>query len=168
MAAEMFDWLTLFRRPRRASPCERKTYVVERTVALIKPDAFRRQLVGAVLSWIEKADFVILDLEFRAAGKWGVEPFYGRQHLGKPYYPDLVKFMSSGPILALVLQRENAIAHWRELMGPADPCVRPAWTLRGTLADGFPVMENLVHGSDSRESFIHEATTLGWYPLIWE
>ncbi len=139
------------------------------TLALIKPDAFRRQLVGAVITRIEHAPFDIISTRLmRLPHRPTIQRFYGLQHAGRDYFPALVDFMCSGPVLALILRREdNAIAAWREIMGPFDPGQRAGWTIRGHLAGDQSAQANLVHGSDSVESFIHEAQTLGWAPEMW-
>jgi nucleoside-diphosphate kinase len=88
------------------------------------------------------------------------EEFYRPQHYGKPYYEDLASFMSSGPILSLILSGENALEAWRVLMGPASPDDRPSWSIRGKYAKGYPIMQNLVHGSDSAEALANEAKVI--------
>ncbi len=150
------------------------------TLALIKPDAFERQLVGEIINRIEQARFRIvaarlLDPAEHRTGEtpsgsglgdargWSPRAFYARQHEGKPYYEGLVAFMESGPSLALILalDDENAIARWRDLMGSWDLTVSRAGTIRADLMrQGDVSMRNLVHGSDSFESFDHELRLL--------
>ncbi len=138
------------------------------TLALIKPDAFRRQLVGSIITRIEQAPFDIVSTRImRIPHRPTIQRFYGLQHAGKDYFAGLVDFICAGPVLALILRRPNAVREWRELMGPFDPAQRAPWTIRGHLARGCPPNQNLVHGSDSQESFIYEATTLGWAPEMW-
>jgi nucleoside-diphosphate kinase len=137
----------------------------ERTVALIKPDAWERHLVGHIIERIEQRNLSIdFMMRYRLAEGEAVE-FYGRQHRGRSYFVDLVNFTASGPILAMVLSGEQAIRVWRQMMGPASVDERPSGTIRGDLARGVPNPRNLVHGSDSQESYRHEVATLYWCGL---
>lgn len=140
---------------------------MERTIALIKPDAFEQKLVGHIISLIEAEGFRIHDLKMlRKPSVICMQDFYGK-HAGKPYFEDLIVFMTSGPIIAMVLERDFAIARWREMIGPSDPTKREPSEIRYLAKDAPRQMENLVHGSDSESAFLREATTLGWYPHVW-
>lgn len=131
---------------------------MQKTIALIKPDAVARGLAGYILGRIEDAGFRVLSLRMlnddsgAAASVWSPRKFYGPQHEGKPYFEKLVEFMSNGPTIALVIRREDAIARWRALVGE----IRLAHRL-----DDAPGPANLVHGSDSPESFAWERACLG-------
>lgn len=141
------------------------------TVALIKPDAFRRRLVGAIYSEIERSD----DLRIVAARVGRMTPnsagtFYA-EHVGRPYFADLLEFTCSGPIMALQLRHAaggegDVITAWRNRMGPSNPAVRPSWSIRGRMAMGCPEMENLVHGSDSPAAADRELQLLLGYGYL--
>jgi len=143
----------------------------EYTIALIKPDAVRRRLVGKILSRIEETGFEISVINVRKFTRLAAEDFYGRQHKGQPYFPALVDFMVEGPHMRLLLKREDAISEWRALMGPWKPSERAADgardTIRGYFMEGAETMRNLVHGSDSTESVLHEMQALGWHAGVW-
>ena len=120
-----------------------------RTLILIKPDAFRRGLTGEVLTRFERKGLRIVALQQLRIN----EEFAGRhyaEHAEKPFYAELVKFITSGPTLALVLEGEGAIAVVRTTMGATNPADAGPGTIRGDLALSMP--DNLVHGSDSPES----------------
>jgi nucleoside-diphosphate kinase len=135
-----------------------------RTVALIKPCAIRRALVGVIFDRIEKAGFGIIEARLLRPGSWSPTLFYGRQHAGAPYFRDLVEHMESGPSFAMILESDgDAIAEWRWIMGSykrADHASNPT-SLRAMLMsqDARPY-ENLVHGSDSVESYMAESWSL--------
>lgn len=135
------------------------------TLALIKPDATRRTLVGRIVREIEERGFEIGGFKRCVAMPWEMARFY-EDHLGKPYFEALVSFMSSGPIYVLILRGPaDTASAWRKAMGPADPESRPPDTIRGRLAAGCPVMENLVHGSDHLDAAMREArlaVDFGW------
>lgn len=143
----------------------------ERTVALIKPDAFRRRLVGEIVSSIEGYDLEIIEARIcRWQPHEMAVAFYGRQHHGRPYFEALCAFMASGPLMVLLLESDDAIQRWRRLMGPWQEKERArlemAGTIRGHYMEGDSTMENLVHGSDSRESFLYEAAHFGWLDVV--
>ncbi len=126
---------------------------VERTLILIKPDAVRRRLAGEILGRIEGRGFVV------QAGKLlSVSPELGEEHYAehreKPFFGDLVEFITSGPTWALVVEGEGAIATMRKTIGATDPAKAEPGTIRGDLAMSMP--DNLVHGSDSPESSARE------------
>ena len=122
---------------------------VETTLVLVKPDGVARGLVGEVVARLERRGY-----ELRAARLLKIpRPLAARhyaEHKGKPFYADLVSFITSGPVLALAIRGENAIAGVRALMGATNPADSPPGTIRGDLAT--ELSENVVHGSDSRTS----------------
>ena len=122
---------------------------MERTLAILKPDCVRKNLVGELISRIEKAGFKIL--AFKKVRLNGVTAggFYA-VHKGKPFYEDLVKFMSSGPCVPMVLEKMNAVSDFRTLIGATDPAEASPGTIRKMFADNKG--ENMVHGSDSVEN----------------
>ncbi|MFF0746530.1 nucleoside-diphosphate kinase [Streptomyces sp. NPDC004111] len=124
--------------------------MTQRTLVLLKPDTVRRGLIGEVISRIErKAGWTISALELRSLDQETLEAHYG-EHKGKPFYEPLVGFMSSGPIVALVVEGERAIEGVRQLAGPTDPIAAAPGSIRGDF--GTIVRENLIHASDSEES----------------
>lgn len=134
-----------------------RPYFQAQTIAVIKPDAVARKLLGTILDKIEDERFDILRAHMvQTAERELWESFYSRQHGDKEYFPSLVEFMASGPSLVLLLRRPDAISTWRRLMGPfKNP--REPHTIRGEyMLDGAPPMKNLVHGSDGPESFLWE------------
>ncbi|OCG07770.1 nucleoside-diphosphate kinase [Gilliamella sp. wkB178] len=126
---------------------------IERTLSIIKPNAVKKHLIGAIETRIIQAKFEIVALKMLKLSKIQAEGFYA-EHQGKPFFDNLVKFMMSGPIVVQVLQAENAISRYRELMGATDPAKALTGTLRADFADS--VKENSVHGSDSPESAARE------------
>lgn len=121
--------------------------MVERTLAIIKPDAVKKRVIGRVISRIEDEGFEICGMKMLLLTKEGAKGFYA-VHKGKPFYDSLTNFMSSGELVVMLLERENAIAHWRNVMGATDPALAKPGTIRREL--GFSVERNAVHGSDSR------------------
>jgi len=123
--------------------------VTERTLAILKPDCLKRGLAGQVLARIEKAGFRVLGLKMvhLAAGTAG--GFYA-VHRGRPFYDDLVTFMSSGVCIPIALEKENAVADFRALIGATDPKDAAPGTIRREFAASKG--ENIVHGSDSPEN----------------
>jgi len=145
---------------------------VEHTLALIKPDGVARKLVGKILHIIEEHEvgpseyFKIIRLQMMDMSIERAKWFYGRQHEGKPYFNELCEFMSSGPIVVVILKANKAIDHWRYLMGPSSYTARMQFQIRTRFQRSSDrLMENLVHGSDSRESFSHEVLALGFNPM---
>jgi nucleoside-diphosphate kinase len=124
--------------------------VSQRTLVIIKPDGVRRGLVGEILGRIErKAGWRISALEMRELDRSLLEQHYG-EHVGKPFYEPLVEFMSSGPVVVLVVEGERVIEGLRTLAGPTDPIAAAPGSIRGDF--GTIVRENLIHASDSEES----------------
>ncbi|GAA2666947.1 nucleoside-diphosphate kinase [Streptomyces aculeolatus] len=126
----------------------------QRTLVLLKPDAVRRGLVGEIIGRIErKAGWSIAALELRTLDRSILEQHYA-EHVGRPFYEPLVEFMSSGPVVALVVEGERVIEGVRTLSGPTDPIAAAPGSIRGDF--GTIVRENLVHASDSEESAARE------------
>ena len=122
---------------------------VERTLILIKPDAVRRSLAGEILGRIESRGFAVRAGKLLTATRPLGEEHYG-EHREKPFFGDLVDFITSGPTWALVVEGEGAIATIRNTIGATNPANAAPGTIRGDLASSMP--DNLVHGSDSPES----------------
>jgi len=123
--------------------------VAERTLAILKPDCVRKNLTGAVISHIEKAGFRILGMKKIRLTKAAAGGFYA-VHKGRPFYDGLVEFMCSGPCVPIALEKENAVADFRKLIGATDPKEAADGTIRKLYADNKG--ENIVHGSDSPEN----------------
>ena len=126
---------------------------VERTYAMIKPDAVKRKLVGKIIDRIEAEGFTIVAMRKHCFSLKEAQGFYF-VHRARPFYPELTEFMSSGPIVALVLERDNAIAHWRDTMGATNPANAAPNTLRKLHAAS--IGENCVHGSDAPDTAAQE------------
>jgi nucleoside-diphosphate kinase len=122
---------------------------MERTLAILKPDCVRKNLVGDVIAHIQKAGFTILALKKIRLTKDTAGGFYA-VHRGRPFYEGLVEFMSSGPCVPIALEKENAVADFRALIGATDPKDAAEGTIRKRYADNKG--ENIVHGSDSPEN----------------
>ncbi|MBL8789118.1 MAG: nucleoside-diphosphate kinase [Rhizobiales bacterium] len=119
---------------------------IERTFSIIKPDATRRNLTGAINAVIEKAGLRIVAQKRVQWGNAQAEAFYG-VHRERPFFKDLVSFMTSGPIVVQVLEGENAVAKYREVMGATNPANAAPGTIRKEFAESIEA--NSVHGSDS-------------------
>jgi nucleoside-diphosphate kinase len=126
---------------------------MEKTFAIIKPDAVERNITGKIIDRIETAGFRICGMKKLFLTKAEAEGFY-YVHKERPFFNDLCTFMSRSPVVALVLEQENAIAKWRELMGATNPANAEAGTIRKEF--GLGIEENTVHGSDSPESAAFE------------
>ncbi|MCO6550374.1 MAG: nucleoside-diphosphate kinase [Gilliamella sp.] len=122
---------------------------IERTLSIIKPNAVKKQLIGEIETRISQAKLNIIALKMLRLTKEQAEGFYA-EHQGKSFFDKLVKFMISGPIVVQILEGDNAIKRYRELMGPTDLSKAAAGTLRADFADSMT--ENAVHGSDSLAS----------------
>jgi len=122
---------------------------VERTFAIIKPDAVKKKVAGQILARIEASGLEIVALKKLQLSDQGARGFYA-VHKARPFFGDLVKFMTSGPVVALVLEGEGAIKRWRDLMGPTNSTQAPKGTLRGDF--GTDVEQNATHGSDAPET----------------
>lgn len=119
---------------------------IEQTFAMVKPDGVRRQLVGTVVKRLEDKGFRIRGLKLMQISRALAEKHYG-EHAGKPFYEGLVAFITSGPVVAMVVEGENAIAEWRKMMGATNPKDATPGTIRGDFAT--TIDENVVHGSDA-------------------
>jgi nucleoside-diphosphate kinase len=122
---------------------------MERTLLIIKPDATARRLIGHIIRRLEDARFIICDLKMTRLGKQEARRFYA-VHEGKPFLDDLTEYMASGPIVPIVLEKENAIADLRALVGATDPMQAAGGTLRQEI--GLDKQRNSVHASDSPQS----------------
>ncbi|MCY9861189.1 nucleoside-diphosphate kinase [Vibrio coralliirubri] len=118
----------------------------EKTLGLIKPDAVKRGIIGEILAVIESERFEIVGLKMMRFERTEAEAFYA-EHQGKPFFEELIDYMTSGKVVAFVLERENAITRYRDLMGTTDPMQAQEGTLRKLFA--LSKNENSVHGSDS-------------------
>ena len=126
---------------------------MERTFAIIKPDAFKAGNAGKILARIYQEGFTVVGLKKLFLSRVEAEGFY-HVHAGKPFFDELTTFMSSGPCLVMVLEAEGAIKKWRDLMGATDPAKADAGTLRREF--GGSVGENATHGSDAPETAAFE------------
>jgi len=122
---------------------------VERTLSIIKPDAVKKNAIGQILARFEKAGLRIVAARMMHLSRAEAEGFYA-VHRGRPFFVDLVKFMTSGPVLVQVLEGESAVAKNRELMGATDPKKAAKGSIRADFADSIDA--NAVHGSDSAEN----------------
>ena len=122
---------------------------LERTFSIVKPDGVARNLIGQVLSRFEKAGLKVVAARMQHLSQRDAEGFYA-VHAARPFFKDLVKYMTSGPVLLQVLEGENAIAKNREVMGATDPKKAAEGTLRKDFATD--IEKNTVHGSDSPEN----------------
>ncbi len=127
--------------------------MTERTLSLIKPDGVKRELIGEILRFYEKEGLKVVALKMLRLSKEEAKRFY-IVHKERPFYEELTEYMSSGPIVALVLEGENAIAKCRQIMGATDPAEAEEGTIRKTFA--LSKGENTVHGSDSPEAAAQE------------
>jgi nucleoside-diphosphate kinase len=126
---------------------------LERTFAIIKPDAIANGHLGDILSTVEKNGFRIAGLKMRRLSNAEAEAFY-EVHKQRPFFAGLVKFMTEGPVAVMVLEREDAIAKWREVMGATNPVNAAAGTIRKCFAEN--IERNCVHGSDGQETAAQE------------
>ena len=125
----------------------------ERSLVLVKPDCVRRGLVGEVIKRIETKGWKIIALELRKLDEKTAATHYA-EHDGKPFFKDLVSFITSAPLVAMVIEGPNAIAGWRQLMGATNPANALPGTIRGDFAT--ETQNNVTHGSDSLESATRE------------
>ena len=122
---------------------------MEQTFAIIKPDAVAKNNIGAILSIIEKEGFKIRAMRIARLSQPEAEGFYG-VHRERPFFGSLVKFMTEGPVVLLALERENAVAHWRKVMGATNPANADEGTIRKLFAES--IERNASHGSDAPET----------------
>jgi nucleoside-diphosphate kinase len=126
---------------------------IERTLSIVKPDGVARNLIGEVLRRLEKAGLRIVAARMMHLSQQEAEGFYA-VHRERPFFKDLVKFMTSGPVLVQVLEGEGAIAKNRDVMGATDPKKAASGTIRADLAS--TIDENVVHGSDAPDAAARE------------
>ena len=127
--------------------------MAQRTFSIIKPDAVRKGYTGAILAEIDKAGFQIIGIRKQSISKEQAKGFYAI-HAGKPFFDGLCDFMSSGPLVLLVLEKENAIADLRKLMGATNPANAEDGTIRKKFAGS--IQENAIHGSDAEDTAAFE------------
>jgi nucleoside-diphosphate kinase len=125
----------------------------ESTLLIVKPDGVRRGLVGEVLRRVEAKGLAIEQLDLRTIDRPTAEEHYG-EHREKPFFGELVDFITSGPVVVARITGDSAVTCWRTLMGPTDPVAAAPGSIRGDFAT--VIAENIVHGSDSPESAARE------------
>jgi nucleoside-diphosphate kinase len=136
--------------------------VTERTLVLIKPDAVKRHLVGEIISRIERKGLTIAALELRHVDEQLAGEHYA-EHEGKPFFASLLEFITSGPVVAAIVEGPRAIAAFRQLAGGTDPVDKAVpGTIRGDF--GLETQFNMVHGSDSVDSAKREIAL--WFPQV--
>ncbi|BBX53079.1 MULTISPECIES: nucleoside-diphosphate kinase [Mycobacteriaceae] len=134
--------------------------MTERTLVLIKPDGVQRHLIGEILRRIEGKGLTIAALELKDVSDELARAHYA-EHEGKPFFPSLLEFITSGPVVAAILEGPRAVAAFRQLAGGTDPVEKATpGTIRGDL--GLETQFNLVHGSDSPDSAVREIEL--WFP----
>ena len=126
---------------------------IESTLLIVKPDGVARGLVGEVLRRVETKGLTIEQMDLRTIERATAEAHYG-EHREKPFFGELVDFITSGPVVVAKITGEDAITCWRTLMGPTNPVAAPPGSIRGDLAT--VIDKNIVHGSDSPESAARE------------
>ncbi len=131
--------------------------MLQRTLAIVKPDGVQKAVAGQVIDRIEREGFRIVAMRLHRLSRAEAEGFYA-VHQARPFFKDLVAFMTSGPVVLMCLERENAIAHWREVMGATDPAKAAPGTIRKLYAQS--IEKNVSHGSDAPETAAFE---LGWF-----
>lgn len=137
-------------------------FVTERTLVLIKPDGVQRNLIGEIVSRIERKGLKLVALDLRIADDETAKAHYA-EHAEKPFFGSLLEFITSGPLVAAVVEGPRAIAAWRQLAGGTDPVEKATpGTIRGDF--GLETQYNLVHGSDSPESAAREIAL--WFPSL--
>jgi nucleoside-diphosphate kinase len=122
---------------------------MQKTLAIIKPDAVKKNVIGKIVTRIEEEGFKIAAMRLMHLSPDEAKAFYA-VHKAKPFFQGLAEFMSSGPIVVFKLERDEAIARWRETMGATDPAKAAPGTLRHSY--GFDIERNAVHGSDAPET----------------
>lgn len=134
--------------------------MTERTLVLIKPDGVQRRLIGEIISRIEAKGLAVAALELKNVSDDLARAHYA-EHEGKPFFPSLLEFITSGPVVAAILEGPRAVAAFRQLAGGTDPVEKATpGTIRGDL--GLETQFNLVHGSDSPDSAVREIDL--WFP----
>ena len=135
---------------------------LEHTLIVVKPDGYERGLTGEILRRIEAKGYTIKGLKLMVASRDLLA-----DHKDKPFFAGLLEFMSSGPVVAIIVEGQRVVEGMRVLMGSTDPTTAPAGTIRGDLGRAWnsPHMENLIHGSDSVENAKREISL--WFPEIY-
>ena len=131
--------------------------MIERTLAIVKPDGVQKGVAGQVIARIEKEGFRILAMRTRRLTRAEARGFYA-VHRERPFFADLVAFMTSGPVVLMCLEREGAIKAWRDVMGATDPAKAADGTIRKLYA--ADIEKNTVHGSDAPDTAAFE---IGWF-----
>jgi nucleoside-diphosphate kinase len=131
--------------------------VIQRTLSIVKPDGVRKGVIGQVVSRFEEAGIRIVAMQMRQLSRKDAEGFYA-VHRERPFFGELCEFMTSGPVVVMVLEGENVIARNRELMGATDPKKADPGTIRADFADS--IGENIAHGSDAPETAAFE---ISWF-----
>lgn len=131
--------------------------MLQRTLAIVKPDGVQKGVAGQVIARIEKEGFRIVAMRLHRLTRAEAEGFYA-VHKDRPFFKDLVAFMTSGPAVLMCLERDNAIAYWREVMGATDPATAAPGTIRKLFATD--IERNTSHGSDAPETAAFE---IGWF-----
>ena len=126
---------------------------MERTLVLVKPDGVQRGLIGEVISRLERRGLKLVGMKLMLVDDALARQHYG-EHVDRPFFPGLVEFITSGPVVAMAWEAENAVEAVRNTMGQTNPTASPPGTIRGDLA--LDIGRNLVHGSDSPESALRE------------
>lgn len=126
---------------------------VERTLSILKPDAVAKNVVGEIIARLEKSGLKVVAARMQHLTNAEAEGFYA-VHRERPFFKDLVSFMISGPVVVMVLEGDNAVLRYRDIMGATDPKKAAAGTIRADFADSID--ENAVHGSDSLENAKNE------------
>ena len=138
--------------------------MAQRTFSIVKPDAVSKGNAGAILAEIEKAGFKLISIRKQTISKQQAQGFY-HVHAARPFFNDLCEFMSSGPIFLMVLEKDNAIADLRKLMGATNPANAEEGTIRKKFAGS--IQENAIHGSDAEDTAAFEiAYWFAGYELI--
>ena len=126
-----------------------------RTLAILKPDCVRKNLMGQVITKITEAGFKILGIKMVKLNLDSAGGFY-EIHKDRPFFPELIEYMTSGPCIPIVLEKKNAVEDFRNLIGATDPAKAEKGTIRNLYAQS--IQENIVHGSDSDENALKEIT----------
>jgi nucleoside-diphosphate kinase len=127
--------------------------LAQRTLSIIKPDAVKKGYAGAIVAELEKAGFKMVAIKKQSISKEQAKGFY-HVHAARPFFNDLCDFMSSGPLFLMVLEKENAIAELRKLMGATNPANAEEGTIRKKFAGS--IQENAIHGSDAEDTAAFE------------
>ena len=122
---------------------------MESTLSIIKPDGIKKKLIGTIFKRFEEEGFEIVNIKYTTLTKIEAASFY-EMHQGKPFFENLINFMTSGPCLPFVVRGDNAVMRVREIMGATDPAEAKDGTIRKIYADSID--SNIIHGSDSKES----------------